>query len=57
MEVQRRISYSFRVSETLMAEASRIAAAKDEKMAQVIRNAIRNYIDAERKGHQKRKYA
>lgn len=49
MEVQRQISYSFRINEKLMAQANQIAAANDEKMAQVIRKAIRVYIDAEKK--------
>lgn len=46
MQAQRLISYSFRVDEHLMAQANLVAATNDEKMAQVIRKAIRAYIDA-----------
>ena len=42
----RLISYSFRVEEQLMQRAARVAAERDEKMAQVIRKAIRAYIEA-----------
>lgn len=47
MQNQHLISYSFRVDRRLMLAATLAAAANDQKMAQVIRNALRSYINGQ----------
>jgi predicted HicB family RNase H-like nuclease len=45
MQSQRLVSYTVRVDRKLMDNASLAAAANDEKVAQVIRKAIRAYVE------------
>lgn len=45
MQSQSLICYTVRVDKRLMADASRAAADNDEKIAQIIRKAIRAYVE------------